>query len=94
MKTQKFSGTEKGYHLADMFVNVVAVLQVEERLPAYMEAFDVVLINDQSMTVPNAVLRQILYAAETIVAADNCDVPTANQYDTTALPPSSSASIK
>lgn len=38
-----------------------------------MEAFDVVLVNDQSMTVPNAVLRQILYTDETTVTTSNCD---------------------
>ena len=58
-----------------------------------MDAFDVVLINDQSLTVPNAVLRQILYAAaDTSIATNNCDVSTANQCDTNALPPLSSAS--
>lgn len=59
-----------------------------------MEAFDVVLINDQSMTVPNAVLHQILYAVETSTATNNCDAVTTNQCDTNKLPPSSSASEK
>jgi len=59
-----------------------------------MEAFDVVLINDQSMTVPNAVLRQILYTAENSVATTNCDVLITSQCDTNALPLSSSASEK
>jgi len=58
-------------------------------LPSYIEAFDVVLINDQSMTVPNAVLRKILYAAETSVATSNCDVTAAHECDSNQLHPSS-----
>jgi len=54
-----------------------------------MEAFDVVLINDQSMTVPNAVLRQILYAAETSIATSNCDVTATDPCDTSQLQPPS-----
>ena len=57
-------------------------------MATYMEAFDVVLINDQSMTVPNAVLRQILYAAETSVATSNCDATTTNECDTKQPQPS------
>jgi len=69
-------------------VRVNALLQIDERLPSYMEAFDVVLVDDQSMTVPNAVLRQILYAAETSVATSNCDATTTNQCDTNQPQPS------
>ena len=54
-----------------------------------MEAFDVVLVNDQSMTVPNAVLQQILYAAETSIATSNCDAAMTNQCDPNQQQPSS-----
>jgi len=48
-----------------------------------MEAFDVVLVNDQSMTVPNAVLRQILYSAEErSIITSNCNASPVNQCDT------------
>jgi len=48
-----------------------------------MEAFDIVLVNDQSMTVPNAVLRQILYSAEDRShVTSNCDASPINQCDT------------
>jgi len=46
-----------------------------------MEAFDVVLVNDQSMTVPNAILQQILYSAESSTATSNCDAAITNQCD-------------
>jgi Pyrimidine 5'-nucleotidase (UMPH-1) len=34
--------------------------QVEERLVGYVDAFDIVLVNDQSMDIPNAILRMVL----------------------------------
>ena len=34
--------------------------QVEERLSKYMDSFDIVLVNDQSMEIPNAIVRQVL----------------------------------
>jgi len=52
-----------------------------------MDAFDVVLVNDQSMNVPNAVLRQILYAAETSIATSNCDAMATPPCDTNQLQP-------
>ena len=68
-------------------VKVIVVLQVEERLSSYMDAFDIVLVSDQSMTVPNAVLRQILYAAETSVATSNCDAMATHPCDSDRLQP-------
>jgi len=59
-------------------------------LQSYMEAFDIVLINDQSMTVPNAILRQILYAA---ADTSNCDdAAVTNHCDTEQpnVPPAAS----
>jgi len=52
-----------------------------------MDAFDVVLVSDQSMTVPNAVLRQILYAAETSVVTSNCDATATHPCDSNQLQP-------
>ena len=54
-------------------------------MSTYMDAFDVVLVNDQSMTVPNAVLREILYATETSVATSNCDATATHPCDTNQL---------
>lgn len=34
-------------------------LQVEEFLPAYMDAFDIVLVDDQTMNVTRAILKYI-----------------------------------
>jgi len=48
-----------------------------------------VLVDDQSMTVPNAVLQQILYAAGTSTTTSNCDAAMTNQCDTKQLQPSS-----
>jgi len=47
-----------------------------------MEAFDIVLVNDQSVTVPNAILQQILYSADSSTATCNCDAALTNQCDT------------
>jgi HAD superfamily hydrolase (TIGR01544 family) len=35
--------------------------KVPERLASYIEAYDIVLVNDQSVDIANAILRQILY---------------------------------
>lgn len=34
--------------------------QVEERLAKYIDSFDIVLVGDQSMDIPNAIVRLIL----------------------------------
>jgi len=33
--------------------------QIDERLQTYLDAFDIVLVNDQTMDVPNAIVKRI-----------------------------------
>ncbi|KAH9363099.1 hypothetical protein HPB48_014119 [Haemaphysalis longicornis] len=35
--------------------------RIEERLPQYMNSFDIVLLDDQTMDVVNGILRKIIY---------------------------------
>lgn len=35
-------------------------VQVEERLDKYMETYDIVLVKDESLEVPNAILQKVL----------------------------------
>lgn len=47
-------------HLKFQVVNQQqCLLQVEDRRESYVNAFDVVLVKDETMDVPNAVLRYI-----------------------------------
>jgi L-rhamnose isomerase len=34
-------------------------IQIEERLPVFLDAFDVVLLDDQTMDVPNEIIRAV-----------------------------------
>lgn len=35
-------------------------LQVEERLDKYMDSYDIVLVKDETLEVPNAILQKVL----------------------------------
>lgn len=36
------------------------VAQVEERLDKYMDSYDIVLVKDETLEVPNAILQKVL----------------------------------
>lgn len=43
---------------------VCSVFQVEERKESYVNAFDVVLVRDETMDVPNAILRNVISSGD------------------------------